>query len=122
MAKKEHLLSENFYKIMGLRANLNLGIPKLLKKALNITKNSYISHSGITDKIWLTFQITQHSRDTLFMKTIIKYLNCGRRRNRSFTPAVDFLVNRSTDIDKKVISFLDKYPLHSVKQKDFKDF
>jgi len=56
------------------------------------------------------------------MKSIIKYLNCGRLKNRNSEPAVDFLVNRYTDIKTKVISFLEQYPLQSVKQKDFKDF
>lgn len=40
---------------------------------------------------------------------------------RGLLPAVDFLVNRITDIDSKVISFLEKYPLQSLKQKDSKD-
>ena len=58
----------------------------------------------------------------MFMETIIKYLKCGRVSKRGSLPAVDFLVNRYTDIDTKVISFLDKYPLQSVKQKDYIDF
>jgi hypothetical protein len=56
------------------------------------------------------------------MESIIKYLNCGRVRNRKLTPTVDFLVNSYIDIDTKIISFLEKYPLQSVKQMDFKDF
>lgn len=56
------------------------------------------------------------------MESIIKYLNCGRVRDRKSIPAVDYLVNRYTDIHNKIIPFLIKYPLNSVKQKDFKDF
>lgn len=56
------------------------------------------------------------------MESIIKYLNCGRVRNRNSTPTVDFLVNNYVDINTKVISFLEKYPLQIVKQMDFKDF
>lgn len=93
-----------------------------VRSTLNIKKYHYKLDNERTDKIWLTFQITQHSRDVLFMESIIKYLDCGRVRNRNSTPTVDFLVNRYTDIDTKIISFLDKYPLQSVKQKDFKDF
>ena len=56
------------------------------------------------------------------MKSIVKYTNCGRVRDRNSTPAVDFLVNRYIDIDTKIIPFLEKYPLQIVKQMDFKDF
>ena len=79
-----------------------------------------MSDNKKVDKIWLTFQITQHSRDTLLVESIIKYLGCGRVRNRSYSP--DFLLTHFNDIETKVISFLQKYPLQSVKQKDFKDF
>lgn len=130
MANKEHLLIENFKKILSLKANLNLGLSEELKKAfpdiiqlprpdvplreipnpqwltgfidgegcfiINISKSSS-THK--TDKVWLTFQITQHSRDTMLMQSIVKYLDCGRVANRSNTPAVDFLVTRFSDID-----------------------
>lgn len=89
---------------------------------INIQKYSFKTNNLRTDKAWLTFQITQHSRDTLFMESIIKYLNCGRIRNRKFTPTVDFLVNNYVDIKTKIISFLEKYPLQSVKRIDFADF
>lgn len=56
------------------------------------------------------------------MESLIKYLNCGRVRNRNSTPAVDFLVNNYLDISSKIIPFLEKYPLQTVKQIDFKDF
>lgn len=56
------------------------------------------------------------------MQSIVKYLDCGRVAIRNSFPTVDFLVNRYIDIDTKIICFLDKYPLQSVKQMDFKDF
>ncbi len=89
---------------------------------INIQKNNPLSDKGITDKIWLTFQITQHYRDVMFMKSIIEYLHCGRVRDRYSTPTVDFIVNNYHDINTTIISFLERYPLQSVKQKDFKDF
>ena len=89
---------------------------------INIQKNNSTTNRGMTEKIWLTFQRTQHFRDALFMESIIKYLDCGRVKLRSTTPTVDFLVNRYTDIHTKVLSFLEKYPLQSVKQKDFHAF
>jgi len=87
---------------------------------INVKKYNYKLDKERTDKIWLTFQITQHIREIILMQSFVKYLNCGRVRDRKSTPAVDFLVNRYTDIDTKVISFLNKYPLQSVKQKDCK--
>jgi len=89
---------------------------------INVQKYNYKLDPQRTDKIRLTFQITQHSRDTLFMESIIKYLDCGRISDRYKTPTVDFRVNQYNDIQIKVIPFLEKYPLQSVKQKDFKDF
>jgi len=56
------------------------------------------------------------------MESVITYLNCGRIRNRNSTPTVDFIVNNISDINSKIISFLEKYPLQSVKQMDFIDF
>lgn len=88
---------------------------------INVKRNQAKSSKGQCDKVWWTFQITQHSRDTFFMQSIIKYLNCGRVQNRKSEKAVDFLVYRLLDINK-VITFLEKYPLQSVKQKDYKDF
>jgi len=89
---------------------------------ITLHKYSYNLKSGRSEKAGLLFQITQHSRDTLFMKSLIKYLNCGRIRDRNFTPTVDFIVNRYIDINSKIIPFLERYPLQSVKQKDYKDF
>lgn len=89
---------------------------------INVQKYHYKLSNEKTDKVWLIFQITQHSRDTLLMRTIIKYLDCGRVSKRNSSPAVDFLVNNYMDISTKVISFLEKYSLETVKQKDSKDF
>lgn len=89
---------------------------------VNVQKYIYKSDTNKTDKIWLTFQITLHSRDILLMESIIAYLNCGRVATRNSSPAVDFLVNSFTDIQTKVIFKKKKYPLQSVKKMDFKDF
>jgi LAGLIDADG endonuclease len=55
------------------------------------------------------------------MESIIKYLDCGQVLKRSSASAVDFKVGRFDDITAKVIPFLQKYPLQSVKQKDYQD-
>lgn len=76
------------------------------------------------NKVWLTFYITQHTRDTLLMESIIKYLDCGQVVKRSSTAVVEhlFKVGRFDNIANKVIPFLQKYPLQSVKQKDYQDW
>lgn len=66
---------------------------------INVQKHLYKINSDRTDKIWLTFQITQHSRDRLFMESLIKYLDAGRVRDRNYTPTLDFLVNNYNDIN-----------------------
>lgn len=89
---------------------------------INVQKYNYVSDKQRREKVWLTFQLTQHSRDTLFMESIIKYLNCGKVATRNSSPAVDFLVNSFTDIHTKVIPFLKKYPLQSVNKRIFTTF
>lgn len=87
---------------------------------INIKKYVYKTNNEKTNKAWLTFQITQHSRDTLFMESLTKYLNCVRIKYKNSSLAVDFIVNKYTDINTKVISFLYRYPMQSVKKMDFK--
>jgi hypothetical protein len=56
------------------------------------------------------------------MKSIIKYLDCGQVLKRNATSVVDFKVGKFDDITNKIIPFLQKYPLQSVKQKNYKDW
>lgn len=119
-ANNRRLSLENFQNILGLRANLNLGQSEKLQNAFpNILQ---VPRPLFTNQILLTFYITQHSRDTLLMESLIRYLNCGQVLKRSSQSAVDFKVGRFVDITSKVIPFLQKYPLQSVKQKDFLDW
>ena len=60
---------------------------------INLQKYAYKLEKERTYKVWLTFQITQHSRDIFLMNSLINYLHCGRVRDRKSTPAVDFIVN-----------------------------
>lgn len=89
---------------------------------INLLKYAFKVEKERTHRVWLTFQITQHSRDILLMNSLIKYLKCGRVRDRYSTPTVDFIVNSHNDITTKIIAFLEKYPLQTVKKLDFKDF
>jgi hypothetical protein len=70
----------------------------------------------------LTFKITQHSRDSELMKSLVKYLDCGRFVPRLGQAAGDFSVTSFIDINEKIIPFFDKYTLHGAKSLDFADF
>lgn len=70
----------------------------------------------------MTFQITQHCRDSLILQKIVDYLSCGRVALRSTKLANDYLVTTLADIESIIIPFFQKYPLLSVKQLNYLDF
>lgn len=71
-------------------------------------------------QVLLRFQLTQHSRDEALMRSLIGYFGYGKVYfNRE---AVDFIVQKFSDLDNKVIPFFDKYPIVGLKSLDFKDF
>jgi len=72
-------------------------------------------------KVWLHFQITQHSRDTLLMERIVTYLGCGSVKKRN-NDAVDLKLNNFEILNNIIIPFFLKYPLQSAKQSDFVSF
>ena len=151
MERGEHLTIEGLHKIVAIKASMNLGLSDKLKVAfpdvvpverpivetpktidsewfagftsaegcffLKIRKSK--THS-IGYVVVLVFQVTQHVRDKELMLTLIKFFNsgyCSRRAN-----ALDYLVTKFDDIDKKIIPFFKKYPIRGVKALDFADF
>lgn len=58
------------------------------------------------------------------MKSLVKYLDCGRYESVSGHDHGNSVVTRFTDICNKIIPefFFDKYPLQGIKVEDFKDF
>lgn len=81
---------------------------------VSISKSSF-TKTGFT--VVLRFQIAQHSRDIILMKSLITYLGCGRveeKQNMSY-----FLVTKFNDIIEKVIPFFDKYPILGIKSLDY---
>ena len=70
--------------------------------------------------VLLKFQITQHIRDSLLLKKIIDYLECGYFREIVKNNEGKFEVESLKDVIEKIIPFFNKYP--RVKQKDFLDF
>jgi len=78
------------------------------------------SKSKETDNIGLRFVITQHSKDSELLDNISKYLGCGKcyfSRNE-----VNLIVSTFSDINNKIISLFNKYPLLGTKKEDYLDF
>lgn len=73
-----------------------------------------------TDNISLRFSMTQHSKDLVLLDNISKYLGCGKlyfSRNE-----VNLIVSTFSDINLKIISLFNKYPLLGTKKEDYLDF
>jgi len=56
------------------------------------------------------------------MNNIVKYLDCGQLVKKSSHSAVDFKLGNFNNIINKIVPFLQKYPLQSVKKKDYLDW
>lgn len=81
-------------------------------------RNSSTSSTGY--KVELIFQITQHTRDDMLIKSLIDYFGCGKYRERGL--AGDYLVYKLSDLTDIIIPFFDKYPILGVKSLEFNDF
>jgi hypothetical protein len=69
----------------------------------------------------LVFQVTQHTRDAQFLKSIVGYLGCGQYSPKHKETWDDFMVTKFKDNYEKIIPFFKKYPLLGVKSQDFED-
>ena len=68
----------------------------------------------------LIFSIAQHVRDEQLLKSLIKYLGCGK--TYLYKEVVHFRVTKYSDLSSKIIPFFKKYSIIGVKALDFKDF
>nr|YP_010218646.1 LAGLIDADG endonuclease [Morchella brunnea]UBU98509.1 LAGLIDADG endonuclease [Morchella brunnea] len=73
-------------------------------------------------QVELTFSLTQHSRDTQLMKSLVEHLDCGRYIERPDRFAGVFTVNKLKDIEEKIVPLFNQYPLQCVKSLDYADF
>jgi hypothetical protein len=71
--------------------------------------------------VQLVFKITQHSRDIQLLELIKNFLDCGRIEKRAGF-AADFTVTSIKDIDSKILTFFNKYPLQGSKLLNLNDF
>ena len=148
---KEHTTHSGLQKIIAIKAPMNLGLSPELREAFSdiiprdrpSVKNQIIGDpnwlSGFTAgegnfhinivkspdrplgfQCKLMFRITQHTRDEQFMRSLIVYLDCGNiHKHRE---VFDYLVEKLSDINNKIIPFFNKYQIEGVKSKDFEDF
>ena len=79
------------------------------------------SKSSKTDgRVSLTFSLVQHSRDELFMKSLVDYFGFGKAYTyKSYT---EFKSRSLSDNLEKIIPFFQKYPIIGVKALDFVDW
>lgn len=138
MNNKDHLVTEGFNKILAIKASMNLGLSKLLMESfpdikpisrpvLEVAENinpfwiaGFTNAEGCffvkisKDKtnigytVSLRFIITQHSRDAKLMNRLVTYFGCGSYKVRSTGTAGDFVVNKFTDINEKIIPVFKK--------------
>jgi len=68
----------------------------------------------------LKFIFTQHIRDEDFLKSLITSLNCGKYIAKS--GYAEFIVEKFTDVNDKMIPIFEEFKLHGVKLKNYEDF
>jgi len=148
--KKLHLTEKGLLELVGIKSVLNWGLSEKFKETfpnmipvvrpkvdISEIKDVYWligfvegegsfmviiqeSKSKETDNIGLRFVITQHSKDSELLDNISKYLGCGKcyfSRNE-----VNLIVSTFSDINNKIISLFNKYPLLGTKKEDYLDF
>ena len=152
MEQKEHLTETGLAKIVAIKASMNKGLsPKLLEYFPNILPVSrpIVKDQEIKDSNWfagfasgeccfqiktfkskttvgeavrLEFGIAQHLRDEQLIRSLVQFWGCGDVFVRLNQPAVDFRIQKFSDLIEKVIPFFQKYPILGVKAKDFVDW
>ena len=68
------------------------------------------------------FQITQHSRDQVFMESFIPYFNCGKLKKDARHLVLYFTVSNFTHLIEKIVSFFQEHKILGVKSLDFEDW
>ena len=73
-------------------------------------------------QVILVFQITQHSRDEILMKSLISHFGCGILQKDSRGPYVNLLVYSFADNYGKIMPFFNLHNIVGKKSADFKDW
>jgi hypothetical protein len=67
------------------------------------------------------FQITQHSRDQVFMESFIPYFNCGKIKKDTRHSVLYFTVSNFTHLIERIIPFFQEHKILGVKFLDYED-
>jgi hypothetical protein len=73
-------------------------------------------------EVGLTFSLSQHIRDAHLFGVLANYLDCGKVYTSSTGLNCYLKVQKFSDVHNKIIPFFNKYPVGTVKEKDFRDF
>lgn len=73
-------------------------------------------------QVQLRFEISQHSRDTELMNSLVKYWGCGKTTVIATRPVVRFNVVKFTEFKDIIVPFFNKYPLYGNKRLDYACF
>lgn len=152
MINKEHLTKKGLNKIVSIKAVINHGLSDELQLYFSDiqpiirpkVENKTVPHgqwmAGFTsaegcfkvtlvkqpsrriDRIYLQFELTQHSRDERLLESFITFFWCGMLQASSRKPSVSFSVYKFSDIYEKIIPFFKKHNIIGVKSKDFEDW
>lgn len=87
--------------------------------SINIRQSA--SHN-VGSQVSLIFEVSQHLIDVGLMENILKYLEIGKLIFRKSHPLVVYHVSRFSDIEEKIIPFLNKYSLQGAKKWEFNDW
>ena len=145
----EHLTKEGLYKIVAIRASMNLGLSEKLQLAFpNVVPverpkvetpktidpqwlAGFTSGEGcflisirksktkLGEAVQLELKIVQDHRDEQLISYLIKYFNCGK--TYKYRTWIVFKVTKFDDIQNKIIPFFKKHPIRGVKALDFAD-
>ena len=74
----------------------------------------------LKESVQLEFNLTQHCRDELLIKSLIDFLDCGNAYKDK--NVYRYRVTKFLDLTDKIIPLFKKYPILGEKSKDFDDF
>jgi len=146
----KHLTERGLLDIIGLKSNLNLGLPEKLKEAfpsvISVNKKEY-KFNGIPDPFWVSgfvsgdgsfqivfrkynkgifarFSIHLHVRDLEVLKGLSTYFKSNSIEKKVYIleKSAHLQISKFSDIVNIIIPFFNKYPIVGMKNWDFLDF
>ena len=151
MLREEHLTYEGLYKIVVIKAAMNLGLPYALKKAfpdIVTVVRPLVENKKVSDPNWLAgftsgegsffVHLRKSKTHSLGMQVQLVFKVTQHMRDEQLLlmlieyldcgniykkgEIIDFRVSKLSDIINKIIPFFKKYPIYGVKVKGFADW